>query len=90
MPLSFNEARELEQIGVENVRKRLHVAGASNGVFVPGLGDGKMLRADVEDWLKERDRVAKERKVRPITLAAWIAVAVVVVGVVIATVLGIV
>ena len=87
MPLTFDQARELERLGMDNVRERLRYAGASPGSVVPALGDGKMLRGDVEDWLAERDKALRERaeKLQQDTLwwakaAAWVAGAGIVVG----------
>jgi hypothetical protein len=72
---------------IDNVRQKLRYAGAAQGAIVPGLGDGKMLRGDVEDWLAEQDKAAKERaeKLQQDTLwwakaAAWIAGAGIIIG----------
>ena len=54
-------------------------ASAGSGSVVPGLGDGKMLRSDVEVWLAEKDEAARKRaeKLQEDTLwwakaAAWL------------------
>jgi hypothetical protein len=85
--LSFDQIRELERLGIDNVRQRLRYAGAGPGSIVPGLGDGRMLRGDVEDWLAGKDKALRERaeKLQEDTLwwakaAAWIAGAGIVVG----------
>ena len=87
MPLKFDQACELERLGMDNVRERLRYAGASPGSIVPGLGDGNMLRGDVENWLAERDKALRERaeKLQQDTLwwakaAAWVAGAGIIVG----------
>ena len=61
MALTSDQVRELERLGVDNVRERLRYAGAGAGSIVPGLGDGKMLRGDVEVWLAEQDKAARKR-----------------------------
>jgi len=83
--LNLNQTRELERLGI--VRQKLRYAGAGQGSIVPGLGDGKMLRGDVEDWLAEKDNAVRKRaeKLQEYTLrcakaAAWIAGAGIVVG----------
>jgi hypothetical protein len=43
-----DQRRELERLTADIVRQRLPYAGA--GSIVPGLGDGKMLHGDEEDW----------------------------------------
>jgi hypothetical protein len=43
VPLTFDQPRELERLGKNNVRERLRYAGASPGSVVPAVGDGKML-----------------------------------------------
>jgi hypothetical protein len=78
MALTPDQVRELERLGVDNVRERLRYAGPGGGSIVPGLGDGKMLRSDVEGWLGEQDKAARKRaeKLQEDTLwwakaAAW-------------------
>lgn len=78
MALTPGQVRELERLGVDNVRERLRYAGPGGGSIVPGLGDGKMLRSDVEGWLGEQDKAARKRaeKLQEDTLwwakaAAW-------------------
>jgi hypothetical protein len=77
-------------MAVPNVCQRLRYAGAGPGSIVPGLGDGRMLRGDVEDWLAAKDNALRERaeKLQEDTLwwakaAAWIAGAGIVVGMVV-------
>ena len=41
MALTPGQVRELERLGVDNVRERLRYAGPGGGSIVPGLGDGK-------------------------------------------------
>ena len=91
MALSFDQVRELERLGVDNVRERLRYAGAGSGSVVPGLGDGKMLRSDVEVWLAEKDEAARKRaeKLQEDTLwwakaAAWLSGIGIIVGTIVA------
>jgi hypothetical protein len=85
--LTSDQVRELERRGVDNVRERLRYAGAGAGSIVPGLGDGKMLRGDVEVWLAEQDKAARKRaeKLQEDTLwwakaAAWLSGVGIIVG----------
>jgi len=85
--LTSDQVRELERLGVDNVRERLRYAGAGAGSIVPGLGDGKMLRGDVEVWLAEQDKAARKRaeKLQEDTLwwakaAAWLSGVGIIVG----------
>jgi hypothetical protein len=78
MALTPGQVSELERLGVDNVRERLRYADPGGGSIVPGLGDGKMLRSDVEGWLGEQDKAARKRaeKLQEDTLwwakaAAW-------------------
>ena len=53
---------------------RQHAGSAERGAVVPGLGDGMLLRGDVEDWLAEMARLeAKERAatLRWARIAGW-------------------
>jgi hypothetical protein len=75
MSLSDADREELERFGPDNVRSKLAYAGASPVAVVPGLGDGTVLRRDVENWLAERGR--ESAKLQADTLfyakaAAWI------------------
>jgi hypothetical protein len=85
--LTSDQIRELERLGVDNVRERLRYAGSGGGSIAPGLGDGKMLRGDVEAWLAEPDKAARERaeKLQEDTLwwakaAAWLSGVGIIVG----------
>ena len=87
MALTSDQVRELERLGVDNVRERLRYAGAGAGSIVPGLGDGKMLRGDVEVGLAEQDKAARKRaeKLQEDTLwwakaAAWLSGVGIIVG----------
>jgi hypothetical protein len=89
--LTSNQIRELERLDVDNVRERLRYAGAGGVSVVPGLGDGKMLRDDVEVWLAEQDKAARKRgeKLQEDTLwwakaAAWLSGVGIIVGAVVA------
>jgi len=62
MALSEAQRRELDRLTIENVRLKLVYSPAERGAVVPGLGDGMLLRCDVEDWLADMARLeAKER-----------------------------
>jgi hypothetical protein len=56
MPLSDKQLAELERFGPENVRVRLATQTTGSNSTVAGLGDGMMVRRDVEDWLYEHDK----------------------------------
>jgi hypothetical protein len=74
MALSEEQRRELERLTIENVRLRLGYSAAERGDVVPGLGDGMMVRGDVEDWLADMARLeAKERAatLRWARIAGW-------------------
>jgi hypothetical protein len=76
MPLSDADFEELERLTPDYVRSKLTFAGAGLGATVPGLGNGMMLRGDVEDWLAERDRESAKRQADTLffyTTAAWMA-----------------
>ena len=76
MPLSDADSEELERLAPDKIRSKLASAGAGRGATVPGLGDGMMLRGDVEDWLAERDRESAEREADTLFFnkaAAWMA-----------------
>jgi hypothetical protein len=82
VPAVQDQTRELERLGMDNVRDRLRYADAGPGAIVPALGDGKMLRGDVENWLAQKDKALREhaQKLQEDTLwwakaAAWIGVA---------------
>jgi hypothetical protein len=61
MALSQEHRRELDRLTIENVRLKLAYSGAGRGAVMPGLGDGTILRGDVEDWLAEKAKLeAKE------------------------------
>jgi hypothetical protein len=62
MPLSDADSEELQRLAPDKIRSKLASAGAGRGTTVPGLGDGMMLRGDVEDWLAERDRESAKRE----------------------------
>jgi hypothetical protein len=54
MPLSESERAELDRLTPRIVEAKLQKAGASPYAVVPGLGNGLMLRGDVEDWLAQQ------------------------------------
>jgi hypothetical protein len=90
MALTPDQVRELERLGIDNVRERLRYAGPGGGSIVPGLGDGKMLRSDVEGRLGEQDKAARKRaeKLQEDTLwwakaAAWLSGIGIIVGAII-------
>jgi hypothetical protein len=60
MALTPDQIRELERLTADIVRHRLPHAGPSPRSAVPGLGDGKMTRGDVEDWLARQDRALRD------------------------------
>jgi hypothetical protein len=62
MPLTFDQQRECERQGPDNVRRQLAYAGANPGSVVPGLGDGMMTRGDVQEWLAEIERKSAEEQ----------------------------
>jgi hypothetical protein len=61
MTLKAEHRAELERLGIENVRQRLNYAGAGSGSIVPGVGDGRVLRSDVENWLAQEE-VSRARR----------------------------
>src|SRR5215813_728715 len=74
MALSEEQRRELDRLTIENVRLKLAYSAAEREAVVPGLGDGMILRGDVEDWLAEMARLdAKERAatLRWARIAGW-------------------
>jgi len=74
MALSEEQRRELDRLTIENVRPKLAYSAAEREAVVPGLGDGMILRGDVEDWLAEMARLdAKERAatLRWARIAGW-------------------
>src|SRR5215467_2175081 len=74
MALSEEQRRELDRLTIENVRPKLVYSAAEREAVVPGLGDGMILRGDVEDWLAEMARLdAKERAatLRWARIAGW-------------------
>ena len=74
MPLSDADSEELERLAPDKIRSKLASAGVGRGATVPGLGDGMMLRGDVEDWLAERDRESAKREADTLFFnkaAAW-------------------
>jgi hypothetical protein len=76
MPLSDADSEELERLAPDKIRSKLASAGVGRGATVPGLGDGMMLRGDVEDWLAERDRESAKREADTLFFnkaAAWMA-----------------
>ena len=76
MPLSDADFEELELLTPDYVRSKPTFAGAGLGATVPGLGNGMMLRGDVEDWLAERDRESDKREADTLFFnkaAAWMA-----------------
>ena len=56
MPLSDKHLAELERFGPENVRVRLGTQTSGDNATVAGLGDGMMVRRDVEEWLYVHDK----------------------------------
>jgi hypothetical protein len=90
MALSEEQCRELDRLTIENVRLKLACSPAERGSVVPWLGDGKLLRGDVEDWLAEMARLeAKERAatLRWARIAGWAGIVLVALTV-LTTVLG--
>jgi hypothetical protein len=93
MALLEEQRRELDRLTIENVRLKLAYSPVERGAVVPGLGDGMLLRGDVEDWLAEMARLeAKERALtlRWARIAGWagiVLVALTVLTVVVGTVL---
>jgi hypothetical protein len=76
MPLTFDQQRECERQGPDNVRRQLAYAGANPGSVVPGLGDGMMTRGDVQEWLAEIERKsAEEQKEATASTLFWAKVA---------------
>jgi hypothetical protein len=76
MPLTFDQQRECERQGPDNVRRQLAYAGANPGSVVPGLGDGMMTRGDVQEWLAEIERKsAEEQKEATANTLFWAKVA---------------
>src|SRR5262245_60211709 len=74
MALSEEQHRELDRLTIENVRLKLAYSDAEPGAVVPRLGDGMIVRGDVEDWLAEMARLeAKERAatLRWARIAGW-------------------
>jgi hypothetical protein len=69
---------------MDNVFERLRGADPGPRSIVPGLGDGKMLRGDVEGWLAERDKAHRDEKLQDTLwwarITAWIAGAGIIVG----------
>jgi hypothetical protein len=62
MPLSESEQAELKRLSPRIVEAKLQKAGASPYAVVPGLGNGLMLRGDVEDWLAQQYRRSSRLK----------------------------
>jgi len=62
MALSEEQRRELDRLTIENVRLKLAHSAAERGAVAPGLGDGTMLRGDVEDWLADMARLEAEQR----------------------------
>jgi hypothetical protein len=78
MALSDEQRRDLERLTIENVRLKLVYSAAERGAVVPGLGDGAILRGDVEDWLAEMARLEAEQRaatLRWAKIAAWASIA---------------
>lgn len=67
MPLSVEERKKLDELGVYNVQLKLQYAGPGEGSVVPGLLNGMVLRGDVERWLAEKN--AQADKLQSQTLA---------------------
>jgi hypothetical protein len=91
MPLTFEQRKECEHLGPDNVRRQLAYAGAGAGSIVPGLGDGMMLRGDVQEWLAEIERKNTEEQKQATAntlfwakVAAWAGIIGIVVTIVIA------
>jgi hypothetical protein len=78
--LSVHDRTELDRLGVENVRLKLAYAGPSRQSVIPGLLPGYvMTRGDVEDWLAERTREARQAGVFWAKAAACIGVVIILV-----------
>jgi len=54
MSLSESDLAELRQLHPKIIEAKLQKAGANPGAVVPGLGNGMMLRGDVEAWLAQQ------------------------------------
>src|SRR5215813_14936808 len=63
MALSEEQRREFDRLTIENVRLKLaHSAAEREAVVMLGLGDGTVLRADVENWLAKMARLEAEQR----------------------------
>jgi hypothetical protein len=64
MALTPEHRAALDGLAVEDIRRQLAYAGPGRNSAVPGLGDGMMLRGDVEDHLFERQKTADKAQRR--------------------------
>jgi hypothetical protein len=77
MALRPDQDAELRRFTVEGIRQQLTYAGPGRNAVVPGLGDGMMLRGDVEEHVAKRERKATRRLI-------WTNTALAIIGIVIA------
>ena len=77
MALRPDQDAELRRLTVEGIRQQLTYAGPGRNAVVPGLGDGMMLRGDVEEHVAKRERKATRRLI-------WTNTALAIIGIVIA------
>jgi hypothetical protein len=77
MALRPDQDAELRRLNVEGIRQQLTYAGPGRNAVVPGLGDGMMLRGDVEEHVAKRERKATRRLI-------WTNTALAIIGIVIA------
>ena len=87
MALTPAQLAAVEVLNVEDLRRRLAYAGPGRGSVVPGLGDGMILRGDVEDWLAEHGKKAGKAQRRRDILQG-VAIGVSVTGIVVGGVLA--
>jgi hypothetical protein len=77
MALRPDQDAHLRRLNVEGIRQQLTYAGPGRNAVVPGLGDGMMLRGDVEEHVAKRERKATRRLI-------WTNTALAIIGIVIA------
>ena len=77
MALRPDQDAELRRLNVEGIQQQLTYAGPGRNAVVPGLGDGMMLRGDVEEHVAKRERKATRRLI-------WTNTALAIIGIVIA------
>src|SRR2546421_3381665 len=64
MALRPDQDAELRRLTVEGIRQQLTYAGPGRNAVVPGLGDGMMLRGDVEEHVAKRERKATSESIK--------------------------